>query len=165
MTADNARCFEFLDDLRKSGVTNMYGASPYLQEEFDLDRDDARKVLLAWMRTFGDGSTPPRERACPDFDHHQPGYGCRTCGKPELRHEGDDTTPFARALEAMISPVRLFRLDWIDRRTFEILASKAEAELSRDALVRDGQTVRLQEFDVPTDPVGLADFLTRNMKP
>lgn len=45
--------FEFLDMLRKSGVTNMYGAVPYLMENFEnLDRAEAKNVLLKWMETF-----------------------------------------------------------------------------------------------------------------
>lgn len=34
--------FDFLDDLRESGVTNMFGATPYLIEEFGVDRSTAR---------------------------------------------------------------------------------------------------------------------------
>ena len=44
--------FEYLDDLRESGVTNMFGAGPYLQHEFGLSRNDAREVLKEWMFTF-----------------------------------------------------------------------------------------------------------------
>lgn len=44
--------FGFLDDLRDSGVTNMFGASPYLEREFGLDRHEARDILLQWMRSF-----------------------------------------------------------------------------------------------------------------
>ena len=44
--------FEYLDQLRESGITNMFGASPYLQEAFDLDRYEAKDVLLEWMQTF-----------------------------------------------------------------------------------------------------------------
>jgi hypothetical protein len=45
----------FLDDLRLSGVTNMFGASPYLVRAFpDLSLADARAVLSEWMRTFGE---------------------------------------------------------------------------------------------------------------
>lgn len=43
--------YEFLDDLRDSGVTNMFGAAPYLQREFGLDRNKAKDVLLAWMKS------------------------------------------------------------------------------------------------------------------
>jgi hypothetical protein len=42
----------YLDDLRESGATNMFGASPYLQETFDLTRHDANRVLTYWMETF-----------------------------------------------------------------------------------------------------------------
>jgi hypothetical protein len=45
---------EFLDELRASGVTNMYGASPYLQRAFKLGKAEAIKVLSYWMHTFGE---------------------------------------------------------------------------------------------------------------
>jgi hypothetical protein len=44
---------EYLDDLRVSGVTNMFGAGVYLQDEFGLSRNDARTVLKFWMESFG----------------------------------------------------------------------------------------------------------------
>jgi hypothetical protein len=44
--------FEYLDALRDSGVTNMFGAGPYLQEAFGLSRYEAKDVVLAWMQTF-----------------------------------------------------------------------------------------------------------------
>ena len=43
--------FEFLETLRKSGVTNMFGAVPYLQREFGLDKYEAKDVLMAWMQS------------------------------------------------------------------------------------------------------------------
>ena len=43
---------EFLDDLRESGVTNMFGAAPYLEEEFGLEKREARAILSQWMREF-----------------------------------------------------------------------------------------------------------------
>jgi hypothetical protein len=44
---------EFLFVLRESGVTNMFGATPYLTEEFsELDNQKAKKVLLFWMENF-----------------------------------------------------------------------------------------------------------------
>jgi hypothetical protein len=46
--------FEYLDDLRESGVTNMYGAGEYLEIYFGLDKRCARTVLSEWMRTFGE---------------------------------------------------------------------------------------------------------------
>jgi hypothetical protein len=42
--------FEYLEELRKSGETNMFGAGQYLQEEFGLDRREARAILMEWMK-------------------------------------------------------------------------------------------------------------------
>ena len=42
----------YLDDLRESGVTNMFGAAPFLVDVFGLQARDARKVLVYWMETF-----------------------------------------------------------------------------------------------------------------
>lgn len=47
---------EFLDDLRESGETNMFGAGVYLQAEFGLDRKESKEVLMYWMQTFGDSN-------------------------------------------------------------------------------------------------------------
>ena len=44
--------FDYLEQLRKSGVTNMFGAGPYLQQEFGLTRQDARDILLKWMESY-----------------------------------------------------------------------------------------------------------------
>jgi hypothetical protein len=41
--------FKYLNRLRESGATNMFGASPYLEMEFDMNRREARQVLLDWM--------------------------------------------------------------------------------------------------------------------
>lgn len=46
--------FEYLDALRESGVTNMFGAAPYLVEEFGMNRSKARSVLSEWMCTFNE---------------------------------------------------------------------------------------------------------------
>ena len=42
----------FLEALRDSGVTNMFGATPYLVEEFHLTQDVARDILCQWMESF-----------------------------------------------------------------------------------------------------------------
>ena len=49
-----AEYFEYLDELRGSGVTNMLGAGSYLVEEFGLERRNAREVLGKWMATFSE---------------------------------------------------------------------------------------------------------------
>lgn len=43
---------EYLDDLRQSGVVNMFGAGAYLQRDWDLSRTEAHEVLKQWMDTF-----------------------------------------------------------------------------------------------------------------
>ena len=50
MNENNNEYFEYLDDLRDSGVTNMFGASSYLEDEFYLGRAEARQILLEWMQ-------------------------------------------------------------------------------------------------------------------
>ena len=46
--------FDYLDALRFSCVTNMFGATPYLTDEFpELSKLEARQVLAEWMRDFG----------------------------------------------------------------------------------------------------------------
>ena len=43
----------FLDDLRESGATNMFGATPYIQDEFpELSKKEAKDILLYWMTSF-----------------------------------------------------------------------------------------------------------------
>lgn len=42
----------YLEKLRRSGVTNMFGAAPYLQKAFNLTRDEASKILADWMRNY-----------------------------------------------------------------------------------------------------------------
>ena len=46
--------FTYLDELRESGVTNMFGATPYLEAEFGLDRRTARRYLTQWMQTYAE---------------------------------------------------------------------------------------------------------------
>lgn len=43
----------YLDDLRESGVTNMFGAGSYLEQDFDLSKERAGEMLLFWMKFFG----------------------------------------------------------------------------------------------------------------
>lgn len=43
---------DYLDKLRESGETNMFGAGPYLQDEFGLTKQEANQVLIHWMKTF-----------------------------------------------------------------------------------------------------------------
>ena len=46
---------QFLDNLRTSGVTNMFGGAAYLQKRFpELSKVVARQILAEWMDTFGE---------------------------------------------------------------------------------------------------------------
>jgi hypothetical protein len=44
--------YNYLNELRDSGKTNMFGASSYLQDEFDLSRYEAKDILMSWMKSF-----------------------------------------------------------------------------------------------------------------
>lgn len=54
---DKETYFQYLDDLRESAVTNMFGAAPYLVQEFGLTKQEAREVLSEWMETFSERHT------------------------------------------------------------------------------------------------------------
>ena len=43
---------EFLSKLRISGKTNMFGAVPYLQAEFNLEKKEAKDLLAYWMGSY-----------------------------------------------------------------------------------------------------------------
>lgn len=49
---DYQEYFDYLEELRESGVTNMFGAAPYLAEEFDISKNEAREILVAWMDSY-----------------------------------------------------------------------------------------------------------------
>lgn len=49
---DKEDVFIFLDKLRESGLTNMYGAVPFIVAEFDTDNKAASILLGEWMATF-----------------------------------------------------------------------------------------------------------------
>ena len=42
----------YLDRLRRSGVTNMFGAAPYIMEEFNTDYKNAKDILIDWMKNY-----------------------------------------------------------------------------------------------------------------
>ena len=47
----------YLDALRKSGSTNMFGAAPYIAETFGVTRKEAQQYLKNWMGTFAERNT------------------------------------------------------------------------------------------------------------
>jgi hypothetical protein len=44
--------YDYLIALRDSGETNMWGAAPYLQNEFGLTYADAKDILIEWIKSF-----------------------------------------------------------------------------------------------------------------
>lgn len=44
--------YETLECIRQSGITNMYGAAPYLAACCDIDEKLATKVLINWMQNY-----------------------------------------------------------------------------------------------------------------
>ena len=44
--------FSYLETLRESGVTNMFGATTYLMDEFQLNKHEAKKILLEWIKSY-----------------------------------------------------------------------------------------------------------------
>ena len=51
---DLEEMLDYLDDLRESGITNMFGATPYIEDTFALSRKVSSACLLYWMTTFCD---------------------------------------------------------------------------------------------------------------
>jgi len=50
---DREAYYLFLDDLREVGCCNMFGATPYLREEFpELNEQTGRQMLSDWMSSF-----------------------------------------------------------------------------------------------------------------
>lgn len=44
--------FKYLEELRQSNETNMFGAVPYLQNKFNLNRYEAKFILKLWMEHY-----------------------------------------------------------------------------------------------------------------
>ena len=49
VSIDKETAMEYLNDLRDSGEVNMLGAGAYLERDLDLNRREAREVVLWWM--------------------------------------------------------------------------------------------------------------------
>lgn len=49
---EKEKVFEYLDDLRESGVTNMFGAPAYLIREFGYKSAVAQAWVSKWMKEF-----------------------------------------------------------------------------------------------------------------
>lgn len=52
-TEKEKEVFQYLNELRESGDTNMFGARPYITAEFpDLGSAEAKRILVLWMANF-----------------------------------------------------------------------------------------------------------------
>jgi hypothetical protein len=43
---------QYLNELRDSGETNMFGAAPYVEAHFGMGRQEARGYTKMWMDNF-----------------------------------------------------------------------------------------------------------------
>lgn len=43
---------KYLNELRETGVTNMFGAGQYIEGEFGVSKKEATKFLTTWMKNF-----------------------------------------------------------------------------------------------------------------
>lgn len=44
--------YETLERIRRSGITNMWSAAPYLADYEDISKTLAREVLLSWIENY-----------------------------------------------------------------------------------------------------------------
>lgn len=54
ITHTDEEVFLFLDDLRESGDTNMYGSGPYIRAKFGCGKTEATKLFIAWTESFAE---------------------------------------------------------------------------------------------------------------
>ena len=52
--ASEQKYYDFLEDLRQSGDTNMFGAAQYLMAAFSMKRDRATSMLSDWIKGHSD---------------------------------------------------------------------------------------------------------------
>ena len=67
---------EYLDELRQSGVTNMFGAGAYVEREFGLNKREARAAVVHWMKNFGKNESILKEEYVPKQDELEVEWEC-----------------------------------------------------------------------------------------
>ncbi len=55
--------FQYLDNLRESGVTNMWGAPAYLVRKFKVSQQEATGIFVQWTKIFEERHRGRRWRA------------------------------------------------------------------------------------------------------
>ena len=54
-TAQEKEVFTYLNELRESGDTNMFGARSYIMAEFpEISAAEAKRILMLWMDNFNE---------------------------------------------------------------------------------------------------------------
>lgn len=53
-TEQEQEVMQYLNALRDSGVTNMFGATPHIEQEFGINKREAARILSLWMRNFNE---------------------------------------------------------------------------------------------------------------
>ena len=53
---ETIEAYTYLDELRDSGVTNMFGAGPYVKSNFGISDEEAKEFVLGWMKAVEDGT-------------------------------------------------------------------------------------------------------------
>lgn len=43
---------DYLIELRDSGETNMWGAAPYIEQQFGVTSKEAKQILVEWIQSF-----------------------------------------------------------------------------------------------------------------
>lgn len=54
ITQQERKVFTYLNKLRESGAINMFGATPYIETKFHLNRKQSTLLLSLWMGNFND---------------------------------------------------------------------------------------------------------------
>ena len=44
--------FRYLHNLQESGTTNMFGAGEYIQNNYGVEKKEARQILAHWMKNY-----------------------------------------------------------------------------------------------------------------
>ena len=50
MEIEGTEFFGILDRLRESGLINMFGAPKWLEDNYDLSKEEARKIFMEWIK-------------------------------------------------------------------------------------------------------------------
>lgn len=46
--------YKTLEEIRRSGICNMWGAAPYLAEMEDISEEKAEEALLEWINNYNE---------------------------------------------------------------------------------------------------------------